>query len=155
MAMNNIKIDLPCVQECERWAEKFASVLPNQAILTFKGEIGVGKTTFIRAMLRAKGVVGSIKSPTFALVETYDISSGSIHHFDLYRIADEQELELIGFRDYFVDSICCIEWPEKAPNYLLYTDIQFMFSLGEKGARRMIAHAFTKRGLIILAHLVN
>ena len=106
-------------------------------VFTFSGEIGAGKTTIIRAMLRSLGVTSSIKSPTFSLVESYACNNLHIHHFDLYRIHHEDELDYLGFRDYFSQhSICCIEWPEHAGNALPIVDIRFNLSI--KGAGREV-----------------
>jgi tRNA threonylcarbamoyladenosine biosynthesis protein TsaE len=107
-------------------ANRFAKILTSGTIVTFSGEIGSGKTTFIRAILRAFGVQGAIKSPSFSLVETYVCESLCIHHFDFYRIHGEEELEFIGFRDYLTqDALCCIEWPELAENSLHTVDLHF------------------------------
>ncbi len=122
--MNKIvtSVELPSIQDTERYAEHLAQRLTAPMVITLSGAIGAGKTTFVRALLRALGVQGPIKSPTYSLVETYDLpmnttlSSSPIqmHHFDLYRITDESELEFLGFRDYFQsNTICCIEWPER------------------------------------------
>lgn len=78
------------------------------------GDLGVGKTTFVRGILRGLGYAGAVVSPTFSLIETYQFDAFNIQHFDLYRLEDEQELELIGFRDYFTnDNIIIIEWPQR------------------------------------------
>jgi tRNA threonylcarbamoyladenosine biosynthesis protein TsaE len=112
-------------------------------VLAFSGDIGAGKSTFIRAMLRALGVKSAIKSPTFSLVESYQAGKLQIHHFDLYRIHDEDELEYIGFRDYFVDNaVNCIEWPENAVNNLGNIDISFFLtSKGEGRKLKIIANS--------------
>ena len=118
-------------------------------------EIGTGKTTFIRAMLRSLGVHSAIKSPTFSLVESYQAGPLQIHHFDLYRIHDEAELDYIGFRDYFADNaVCCIEWPERATGYLTEADLDFALRL--KGAgREMQIHAFSPAGAAVLSCLAG
>jgi tRNA threonylcarbamoyladenosine biosynthesis protein TsaE len=120
-------------------------------IVTFSGEIGAGKTTLVRAFLRALGVDSAIKSPTFSLVESYSINpSLFIHHFDLYRIVAEEELDLIGFRDYFVENaVCCIEWPERAPDYLSTIDIAFSLDIKKMG-RILHARANSQKGMIAL-----
>lgn len=106
-------------QMTEQLAHVVAGIVSPPLVMGFFGEIGAGKTTFIRAMLRAMGVQGAIKSPTYALIESYLLKDLHLHHFDLYRIEDEEELEFIGFRDYFSkDSICCIEWPDRVSNQL-------------------------------------
>lgn len=117
-----MSVDLPSVQDTERYAAYLATCLTVPMVITLSGEIGAGKTTLMRALLRALGVQGPIKSPTYSLVETYDLppnpalseSLVQVHHFDLYRMTDESELEFLGFRDYFLsNTICCIEWPER------------------------------------------
>ncbi|MCH9756176.1 MAG: tRNA (adenosine(37)-N6)-threonylcarbamoyltransferase complex ATPase subunit type 1 TsaE [Gammaproteobacteria bacterium] len=119
-------------------ARDLASCLTTPLILSFQGDLGTGKTTLIRAMLRALGVTGAIKSPTFSYVESYTFSDYVIHHFDLYRLSDESTLDAFGFRDYFSpDAICCIEWPERAPSLKPYIDV--LFSLEVCGAGRTLS----------------
>ena len=136
-------------------AERVAACLHSPLVLTFSGEIGTGKTTFIRAMLRKLGVNSVIKSPTFSLVESYQATHLQIHHFDLYRIHDENELDEIGFCDYFTaDAVCCIEWPERATSYLALADIRF--TLGLKGVgREMQICAFSAAGAAVLSCLMG
>ena len=120
--------------------------MPARAVLTFRGHIGAGKTTFIRTLLRALGITGPIKSPTFSLVESYVYGDKLFHHFDLYRIQDETELEYIGFRDYFVEqSVCCIEWPERLPDNFVNSDLDFSLNLKD-GQRTMIITALSAVG---------
>lgn len=144
-------IELPTEQASEKMAADIAICLTSPLVLTFSGEIGAGKTTFIRAMLRALGVTSTIKSPTFSFVESYQGSSLLVHHFDLYRIHDEIELDCIGFRDYFsTDSICCIEWPERAVRSLTKPDLRFTLAI--KGAgREMHLSAFSSAGADVLS----
>jgi len=124
--------------------------LNSSLIITFSGDIGAGKTTIIRAMLKSLGVQSAIKSPTFSLVESYLCHNIPIHHFDLYRIHHEEELEYLGFRDYFAnESICCIEWAENAGKALPNVDIRFKLSI--KGAgREMQITALSEAGKKIL-----
>jgi tRNA threonylcarbamoyladenosine biosynthesis protein TsaE len=133
------------------WAQRLAGCLTAPLLLTFQGEIGAGKTTFIRAMLRALGVTGAIKSPTFSLVESYASSDLQLHHFDLYRIEDEVELDYLGFRDFLSpDAICCIEWPEKTSFCLGLADIQCVLQVVPAG-RRLTVKALTDTGKKVLA----
>src|SRR3990167_5885979 len=106
------------------FSSALAAVLTPPLVLGFQGDLGAGKTTCIRALLRALGITGPIKSPTFSWVESYVLSNDVIHHFDLYRLKDAVCLNTFGFRDYFSeDAICCIEWPERAPALKAYIDV--------------------------------
>ncbi len=148
-----MRVDLPDETASTEIAKSLAHILAAPLVLTFRGEIGAGKTTIIRAMLRELGITSAIKSPTFSIVESYTCKSFQLHHFDLYRIHDEMELDYIGFRDYFADdAICCIEWPERAIHYL--DEIDMEFSLSTKGVgRELCVSTFTPTGKKILSHM--
>ena len=89
-------------------------LLSAPAIIYLHGELGTGKTTLVRGALRSLGYAAAVKSPTFTLVESYFFPAFNVHHFDLYRISDPEELEFIGFREYLNDqSIIFIEWPQR------------------------------------------
>ena len=94
-------------------AEFFSRQLINGVVVYFKGNLGVGKTSFIRSIVKSKGFLGGVKSPTYTLVEIYS-TIPILYHFDLYRLKKPEEIEYIGIRDYFLENtICLIEWPEK------------------------------------------
>lgn len=146
-----VTIDLPTERVSEDVAARLAACLGPSMIITFSGEIGAGKTTLIRAMLRSLGVTSAIKSPTFSLVETYQTNPLQIHHVDLYRIHDESELDYIGFRDLFSNNaVCCIEWPERVSCCLEHVDIGFSLSLNGEG-REMHARAYSSAGVLMLS----
>ncbi|STX29854.1 ATPase or kinase [Legionella beliardensis] len=137
--MNKATFYLPNQESCEEKARCFAHYLVSPLICTFSGDMGAGKTTFIRAMLRELGITSAIKSPTFSLVESYECKDLQIHHFDLYRIVEESELDYIGFREYFADNtICCIEWPERAPLSLVDVDLRFTLEVSNDGRQLTI-----------------
>ena len=115
--------------------EQFAKVVRAGLVVYLHGDLGAGKTTFVRGVLHALGHVGKVKSPTYTLVEPYQILVNKVfnytfYHFDLYRFIDENEWEEAGFRDYFnPQSICMIEWPEKAEHVLPIPDVHVQLSL--------------------------
>ena len=108
----------------EQLGGELRALLPAQAVVFLQGDLGAGKTTLVRAYLRAAGFVGAVKSPTYTLVEEYAIKGQTIYHFDLYRLAEPEELEWIGIGDYFSQPcLCFIEWAEKGLGFLPPPDI--------------------------------
>ncbi len=102
--------------------------------INLSGDLGVGKTALVRAMLHALGVAGPVKSPTFALLEPYTVSSLNFYHFDFYRLKEPAEFGSAGFREFFGPGcICAIEWPERAGPRLPTADILITLSVDGDG----------------------
>jgi tRNA threonylcarbamoyladenosine biosynthesis protein TsaE len=130
-----------------------ARLTGGQGVIYFHGELGTGKTTCIRGLIQALGHKGAVKSPTFTIVEPYVFDKYRVYHFDLYRLGDPDELEMLGAREYFTpDSLCLVEWPECAHGALPAADLDiFLEHAGH--ARRVRLEAGTPRGQKWLANL--
>ncbi|MGH6611655.1 MAG: tRNA (adenosine(37)-N6)-threonylcarbamoyltransferase complex ATPase subunit type 1 TsaE [Burkholderiaceae bacterium] len=108
--------------------------------LNLTGDLGAGKTSLVRAMLRALNVTGPVKSPTFALLEPYAVSNLDFYHFDFYRLKSASEFSDTGFRDLFGPGrICAVEWPEKAEPRLPTADISIALTVDGDGRRATIS----------------
>lgn len=112
------------------FAAEIAKTMRAPQVIFLLGDLGAGKTTLTRGLLRAWGYEGIVKSPTFTVVESYEFAGFTVNHFDLYRIESAEELELIGVRDYFSkDAICIIEWPDKAQGLLPRADLTLQITI--------------------------
>ncbi len=109
-------------------------------VVALAGDLGAGKTALVRAMLRALGVGGTVRSPTFTWVEPYVVSNLDFYHFDFYRLADPEAFALAGFREMFgPGKVCLIEWPEKAAGYLPEADLRIELRVDGDGRRAYVA----------------
>jgi tRNA threonylcarbamoyladenosine biosynthesis protein TsaE len=148
----------PLVWEGEDGTRAFAARLASHpgiadAYIALHGNLGAGKTTLVRHLLRALGVQGRIKSPTYAVVEPYELPGLNAWHFDFYRFDDAREWEDAGFRDIFSGpGLKLAEWPEKAAALLPLADLDIHITMGDDDARRNVRlHANTPRGAELLA----
>mgnify|MGYP001161683213 FL=1 len=138
--------------DCEATARALAAVPAlRDAFVELHGPLGAGKTTFARHLLRALGVAGRVKSPTYAVMEPYELPGGMVWHFDFYRFNDPQEWEDAGFRDVFASrGLKLAEWPEKAAGLLPEPDLRIDIEPLANEARRVTLAAGTPRGLELL-----
>jgi tRNA threonylcarbamoyladenosine biosynthesis protein TsaE len=123
----------------EQFGASLYKILPAKCVVFLQGDLGAGKTTLVRGFLRAAGYNGTVKSPTYNIVEEYAIAQQAVFHFDLYRLSSPEELEWIGINDYFVQqSICFIEWPDLGLGFLPEPDIIIALSQQEQGRMLLI-----------------
>jgi tRNA threonylcarbamoyladenosine biosynthesis protein TsaE len=134
-----------------------AASLEGGMLVTLRGELGAGKTTLARGILRGLGHAGPVKSPSYAVVEHYRFSSLYFYHFDFYRFADPREWETAGFAEYFRDdSVALVEWPERAGGFLPPPDLDLALSMRDDATgRTLVATATTPRGERALATLTT
>lgn len=147
---HGLEIDLPDLVAAQAFASVMAKELVPGLTLYLHGDLGAGKTTLARAMLSSLGYEGAIKSPTYTLVESYNIGNLDIYHFDLYRLADPSELEFIGIKDYAgTTAICIFEWADKGLSYIPQADIELSLSFALPGRKASLI-ANTTKGLKVL-----
>ncbi len=122
-------------------------------VIHLEGDLGAGKTTLARGFMRGYGITGAIKSPTYTLVEPYELEKCQLYHFDLYRLGSVDEVEYLGVEDYFHDnSVCLIEWPDKGGNRLPPADLTLFLSSSGTG-RQLQCQSKTHKGTLIYQRL--
>jgi tRNA threonylcarbamoyladenosine biosynthesis protein TsaE len=149
----SLDLKLPDPPATEALGRSLAAGAAPGRVLHLRGDLGAGKTTVVRGLLRGLGYAGRVKSPTYTLVEPYEVSSLHFYHFDFYRLKDKAEWEQGGFREYFgAHAMCAVEWPERAGAMLSPPDLEVsLFFDGE--ARRAQVEARSEAGAAWLSRL--
>jgi tRNA threonylcarbamoyladenosine biosynthesis protein TsaE len=140
--------------DCAAFAARVAHAptLWPSTFIALEGPLGAGKTTFVRHLLRSLGVAGRIKSPTYAVLEPYEVDGRAVSHFDFYRFTDAREWHDAGFRDLFAQpGLKLAEWPGNAAAVLPVPDWQLALEPLDTDERRVTVHAFTPHGVELLA----
>ena len=145
---------LPDEAATEDFGGQLAAACKGGLLVFLHGQLGAGKTTLVRGFLRASGHSGSVKSPTYTLIEPYTTARGHLYHLDLYRLADAEELEWIGIRDLFEDaSICLVEWPEQGAGILPEADLHVYLQAAD-GGREVRVEAGSPQGEQVLRNFM-
>lgn len=149
-------LPLPSIGDTESLAARLAAALPADSagwLVLLKGELGSGKSTLVRALLRSLGHRGAVPSPTYTLVEPYDVSGRIISHVDLYRVSNSEELTFLGWDD-LRDGLIFVEWPERAPALFDAADLLIELRYAGDG-REATLRACSERGRRLLDRLMR
>ncbi|MDA7746725.1 tRNA (adenosine(37)-N6)-threonylcarbamoyltransferase complex ATPase subunit type 1 TsaE [Psychromonas sp.] len=150
---NQFKEKLLDAEQTVLFGKRLSNACDVAICIYLHGDLGAGKTTLTRGFIQGLGHIGNVKSPTYTLVEPYELAKWQVYHFDLYRLSDPEELEFMGIRDYFSDtSHCLVEWPERGNGFLPEADIDLtLVYVGEQ--REITLQANTEVGVRVLKRL--
>lgn len=138
-----MEIELPNPDAQLAFGERIGRLLPRRLVVYLEGELGTGKTTLVRGILRGLGHSGPVRSPTYTLIEPYELPAARVYHLDLYRLSDPEELEYLGLRDLSgEDAVLLVEWPERGAGTLPPPDLITRIRYQEKG-RHLTLDAMT------------
>jgi len=134
---------LPQINEI---AESFWKTFPDKKIYAFQGQMGAGKTSFIRALCRVKKVKETVSSPTFSIINEYRLPQGVLYHLDLYRLKDEQEAIRAGVEDcLYSGALCLVEWPERAPGIFPEDTLGISLQMLDENTRKITAPSIIRK----------
>jgi tRNA threonylcarbamoyladenosine biosynthesis protein TsaE len=146
-----MRLELVGEEAQSAFGKRLAALLAPPCVVYLRGDLGTGKTTLVRGILRGLGHVGSVRSPTYTLLEPYELPTLRLYHLDLYRLGDPEELEFLGLRDLLeADSVLFVEWPERGTGSLPPADLEIHLAHAGEG-RVLDLEAHTPAGERLLA----
>ena len=150
-----MNLHLDSEQETRTCAAAVAAAVTEPVVMTLQGALGAGKTTWVRAFLEARGHTGVVPSPTYTLVEPYELGPHPVYHIDLYRLQQVEELDELGVRELLSEPVTVlIEWPERWPGIAAHADLNLQLTPEpEETARRLEIQALRPRGEALLARV--
>ena len=149
-----LKIELADFHKTEALGGELAVLVDEGGLVFLQGDLGTGKTTLCRGLLRSLGYLGAVKSPTFTLIEPYLIGDRAVIHFDLYRLGHPEELNYLGVEEYFeTTSLCVIEWPERGYGFLPQQDLVVSLAYKNSLERTALITSFSSKGARVLQQL--
>jgi tRNA threonylcarbamoyladenosine biosynthesis protein TsaE len=155
MTGRSLTVELPNAAAQEALGASLAACCEPPMLITLDGDLGAGKTTLVRGLVKALGHRGAVKSPTYTLIEPYRVGGKKIYHLDLYRLGDPEELEYIGLRDLSAEhALILVEWPQRGAGWLPPADLRIEIVVRDPG-RRVTLDAGSARGAEVVAALVS
>jgi tRNA threonylcarbamoyladenosine biosynthesis protein TsaE len=150
-----LRLELADAAAQEACGARLAAACPAKALIFLRGDLGAGKTTLVRGLLRARGERGPVRSPTYTLIEPYETVDGRVYHLDLYRLAAGEELEFLGLRDMLDEAaVMLVEWPERGGDWLPQPDLTITIEHLAEG-RALTFQAATPVGAAIVAAMLD
>jgi tRNA threonylcarbamoyladenosine biosynthesis protein TsaE len=155
MSVADVRYQLTDMAATVDLGRRLAKRLRSGGVVFLQGTLGAGKTTLTRGLLQELGHLGAVKSPTYTLVEPYELAGIKVFHFDLYRLGDPEELEYMGIRDYFLEqNLCIVEWPNRGAGVLPVPDVSVELTVSGTGRLARLQSA-TPQGESIMQSLIT